>query len=178
LGIAGGMIAENSNGVFRQLTYNLASVAGAVQLFRRKCYEETGGYIPVAGGIDAVIEVMARAHGWQVQTFTELTAYHHRITGTKARGLAAAKFVDGEHEYLLGSLPLFHLFKCADRLRERPYFIGGVLMLAGYFWAWLRRRERPVPPLFVNQIRAEQRQRMRSPFAELGFLPRERRVPR
>jgi glycosyltransferase involved in cell wall biosynthesis len=65
LGIAGGFIYEKDDGDFKSRNFNSArSVANAVQLFRRECYEMTGGYMPLQyGGHDWVIEVAARMKG-------------------------------------------------------------------------------------------------------------------
>jgi len=61
LGLAGGYIHEESNGVFRSRAKNSTeSVAHAVQLFRRPCFEAVGGYIPLPyGGPDWVAEIIA-----------------------------------------------------------------------------------------------------------------------
>ncbi len=41
-------------------------VAGGCQLFRRKCFEEIGGYVPNhAGGIDWIAVTTARMKGWR-----------------------------------------------------------------------------------------------------------------
>ena len=61
LGIAGGMLFEESNGKFmpRYLS-EMRYVPGGVQLFRRTCYEQVGGYLPSRwGGEDTI----ARGHG-------------------------------------------------------------------------------------------------------------------
>ena len=51
LGIAGGMLYEESNGKFmpRYLS-EMRYVPGGVQLFRRTCYEQVGGYLPSRWG--------------------------------------------------------------------------------------------------------------------------------
>ena len=41
--------------------FNELNIGGAYQLFRRACYEDIGGYLPLeAGGVDTVAGVMAR----------------------------------------------------------------------------------------------------------------------
>src|SRR5437762_2712355 len=79
-GIAGGVILERVNGRFLAQRISAdSSVAGAVQLFRRACYEGIGGYTPIrCGGIDAAAEISARKNGWRVRTFTDLGVFHHR----------------------------------------------------------------------------------------------------
>ncbi|MFX0199832.1 MAG: glycosyltransferase, partial [Candidatus Hodarchaeota archaeon] len=54
LGIAGGIILELLNGQYVNQKLSLNSVAGAIQLFRRECYQDIGGYIPLTyGGVDS-----------------------------------------------------------------------------------------------------------------------------
>lgn len=64
LGIAGGVRNELVRGKFVKIRRARNSVAGAFQLFRRKCLEDIGGYVPSSyGGIDTIAEIMARKHG-------------------------------------------------------------------------------------------------------------------
>ncbi len=163
LGIAGGMIAELWNGTFTILDYNVNSVSGSVQLFRRRCFEEIGGYRPLKlGGIDAVAEVMSRMRGWEVKSFTDIIAYHHRRIGTTRESLARSRFRYGLKDYSIGAHPLFMFLKCIHRFQEKPYIFGGILMLCGYFWAWVRREPKAVSEEIVRFVRHEQINRIRS----------------
>ena len=79
LGISGGVICDVINGKINHHVISADwSVSGAIQLFRRKCYEDIGGYIPIKRGIDAIAEVMARMQGWEVRSFPEFKVLHHR----------------------------------------------------------------------------------------------------
>src|SRR4029079_11028067 len=63
--------------------YSFKDVAGQCQVFRRKCFEEIGGYFPSKyGGVDWIAVRMARMKGWKTITFTERTFCHHRLMGT------------------------------------------------------------------------------------------------
>ena len=57
LGLAGGMVHTSLDGQFLSQNVALDSVAGAVQLFRRECFKQVGGYraMPL-GGIDTAAE--------------------------------------------------------------------------------------------------------------------------
>jgi len=161
LGIAGGMIAELYKDRFEVLKYNTKSVAGAVQLFRRKCYDEIGGYIPLKyGGIDAVAEIMARMHGWEIESFLDIIAYHHRRIGGTNAGLLYSRFHFGIRDYSLGTHPMFMILKSIDRLREKPRLVGGMLMLCGYMWEFIKREKQSVPDNVVKFLRKEQKERM------------------
>jgi len=157
LGIAGGLICELIGDHFVAQRNSENSVAGAVQVFRRKCYEEIGGYTPLPfGGIDSAAEIMARMRGWEVRTFPDLPVYHHRRVASGGKGLVRTKLRHGMGHYSLGYHPLFELLRCGYRMVDRPYILGGVLMAAGYFWALTTRQERGIPKEVVRYLRSEQ----------------------
>ena len=137
LGIGGGIILELVNGKYITQNISLNSVAGAVQLFRRTSFEAIDGYLPLEyGGIDAAAEILARAKGWQVQTFPELEVLHHRRVITGQGGIMKLKFRHGINHYLLGYSPLFEITRCLWRITERPFFVGHLLILCGFFWGY------------------------------------------
>src|SRR5207302_2060861 len=48
---------------------NIEHVSGACQLFRRKCFEDISGYVPIeGGGIDYVAVLTSRMRGWKTRT--------------------------------------------------------------------------------------------------------------
>lgn len=168
LGIAGGIIVELVNNRFVPQKNSPNSVAGAVQLFRRACYEEIGGYIPItSGGIDSAAEIMARSRGWKVQTFRELEVLHHRRVSNVGTHILKARYRQGVTHYLLGYHPLFQIIKCAYRSIEKPYVLGSLFVLCGYCRSSLLRLQRPMPADAVQYFRREQMERMRSVFRTL-----------
>ena len=166
LGLCGGSIFEKRRGAFRNRYGNRRNlVAGATLLFRRECYEGIGAYIPMKyGGYDWIANVMTRMNGWDVKSFPEFQVMHFRKTGALASGLLRRKFRAGVSEYMLGYNPLFQMAKCVGRLFEGPYVLGSMLRAAGYYWAWLKKEERPVSVEFLRYVRDEQIQRMKSLF--------------
>ncbi len=169
LGIAGGRLFEDYEGKYiLQHSSPLWSVSGPIQMFRRECYEDIGGYSPAkGGGIDAIAEVMARMHGWKVKAFPEIKVLHHRRTGTENRSIWNARFYQGIQDYLLGYHPLFFSLRCLYRIIGRPYLVGSLLMMCGYYWCAFRRPERQVSPEFVKYFRKEQIDRLRSTLNSL-----------
>jgi biofilm PGA synthesis N-glycosyltransferase PgaC len=138
-------------------------VAGGCQLFRRKCFEEIGGYVPNrAGGVDWIAVMSARMKGWTVQSFAEKRFHHYRTLGTAQRGTFGAHFDYGERAYYLGGSPVWHLFRVAYRLPRQPIRSMGLLL--GYCWAAVRRIQRPVPREMVRFHRREQMRRLRAIF--------------
>jgi glycosyltransferase involved in cell wall biosynthesis len=138
-------------------------VSGACQLFRRACFEAIGGYVPVkTGGIDHIAVITARMRGWKTRTFTERVCHHHRELGAAQHGALGARFRDGVLDYMLGSHPLWELFRTAYQTTRPPRLVGGLTLLAGYVSAMARRLERPVSPELVAFRRREQMQRLRA----------------
>ena len=132
-------------------------VAGGCQLFRRKCFEQVGGYIPnKAGGIDWIAVTTARMLGWRTRSYREKWFFHHRSLGTAERSILASGFSYGEKDYYLGGHPLWELFRVLYKTTKKPYVIGGAVLGLGYLWAWLRRTPRPVSRELMRFHRGEQ----------------------
>ena len=139
-------------------------VSGACQMFRRKCFEEIGGYLPVrSGGIDLIALLSAQSKGWQTRRFDDKICFHHRSVGSGMDAGVYRRLLNlGRKDYLLGSHPVFEIFRSANRTRSRPYVTGGVLMLVGYLWALLRHVERTMPEHLIELRRRDQIQRLLS----------------
>jgi glycosyltransferase involved in cell wall biosynthesis len=165
LGIAGGLCFEIHNGKwFRQLTNIAKSVGGYVQMFRRECYEDIGGYLPLQkGGEDAVAEVLARNHGWEVKTFPQLEVFHHRETGTEGKSFYSARIDLGAYRYSLGYTLWFEIARCLSRMRK-SYILAELLTLWGYILAFLRRDKIVVPENILKIMRQEQIDRLKDAF--------------
>ena len=112
LGLAGGTILEYNGRKFIRQNSSLGSVAGSIQFFRRRCFEEIGGYVPLElGGIDTVAEVMSRKHGWKVQAFPELKVKHHRRVAVTQGTILPARFRQGLMNHTLGYHPFFQFLR-------------------------------------------------------------------
>ncbi len=162
IGISGGSVFELSNGEFRERAFNNDdSVAGAVQFFRRKCFEEIEGLQPIdVGGEDWIAEICARAKGWNVITASELIVYHHK-KGNDVRGGVREGIRQGKMDYLVGSHPMFEVLKCARRITEKPYLIKATIRGTMFFLLAITGRERFVTKEIMDQLRKEQVSRMR-----------------
>ena len=166
LGVAGTPFIEgkNSSGYNYNFT-NIKHVSGACQLFRRQCFEEIGGYTPIkGGGIDWVAVTTARMKGWKTRTFIDKMCFHHRPMGTGGHSVLKARFKLGKEDYYLGGHPLWAFFRSIFQMKEKPYFIGGLLILSGYMWASIRRVKRPLSEELVSYHRAEQMERLKKIF--------------
>jgi glycosyltransferase involved in cell wall biosynthesis len=175
LGVIGGRIFQlDARGRAREAKASTESVAGAVQFFRRECFDQIGGYQAISGGMeDGIAEITARYHGWKTRSYADLPAVHHRELGTVGRSLYEARFNSGATEYVVGYAFSYHLLRALSRLLERPYVIGTVLILAGYSRALFSRRRRVVPDEIVGFMRREQAARIASRLGKRdGFLGR------
>ena len=166
LGVAGTPFTQNgdydsSKDSFEGENY----VAGPCQLFRHRCFQDIGGYVPNrAGGIDWIAVMTARMKGWKVRSFAEKRFHHYRTLGTAGQGPLRALFSYGEKDYYLGGSPVWQLFRVAYRVAKKPFVIGGLALLSGYCWAALRRVERVVSPELMRFHRREQMKKLRALF--------------
>jgi biofilm PGA synthesis N-glycosyltransferase PgaC len=160
LGVAGTPFVEGESRYDYRFT-SIEHVSGACQLFRRRCFEDIGGYVPIKrGGIDLVAVITARMKGWQTRTFPEKIISHHRKMGTGSGTKLAACFRFGKQDYYLGNHPLWEASRCLYQMTKRPLFLGGFLILSGYVWASLTRMERPISTELIKFRRAEQMTRL------------------
>jgi len=163
LGVAGGEIFERQGGGFQPRFGNSEeNVAGAIQLFRRRCFEDIGcRFIPLQhGGHDFVANAMARKEGWEVRSITGLPVYHHRPTGSVGTTQWRAWFRTGLQDYFMGYHALFEIGKCIRRVSSPPVGIGTVAQFCGYVFPWVTRRKRSVPDDFVQYLHQEQLRRV------------------
>jgi glycosyltransferase involved in cell wall biosynthesis len=162
LGIAGGIVFTKIGNQFVTSDRALDSVAGAVQLFRRECFDQIGGYPVLSqGGIDAAAEITARMKGWKVQKLPEHRVLEYRRTGTAAMGPLKSRMKEGRHYHSLGYGALFYFLRCVYRVRDRPVIMGSVAGLAGYLEGVLRRQPVVLPPETVRYLRGEQREKLK-----------------
>jgi glycosyltransferase involved in cell wall biosynthesis len=163
IGIIGGYVYEMSKGLFKsRATNSTSSVAGGIQLFRNECYLEICPINPVStGGEDWLAEIMARKNGWQVIAFPDVMAYHHKPSITK-RGVVPEGIRMGRMDWAFGSHPIFEVFKCARRIKVKPYFIFAGFVFIGFFSSYLTLRNREIGQEIVNYLRREQLNRLLS----------------
>jgi biofilm PGA synthesis N-glycosyltransferase PgaC len=151
---------------------NIENVWGGCQLFRRECFEQIGGYVPLKGGsIDHVAVLSARMKGWKTRTFPEKLCIHHRVIGTAQQGALRAKSRTGAKDYAVGNHPLWEMFRVAYQMTKPPVVLGGLALGWGYASALLHRRQRAVSGEMVAFVRREQIQRLRRLF---GKSPEEK----
>lgn len=139
LGIVSGVYVDKMpDGALRKALHDRRSCPKALMLFRRACWEQIGGFVPMPyGGEDTVACFAARMHGWKTWSLPELVAVHLKPVGTgHTKGILKIRFRNGISEYYLASPFLFTFLKCVRRLvKEKPYFFSGLMRLLGYLYA-------------------------------------------
>ena len=167
LGIAGGVLYTKIGSRFTTDDTAADSVAGAVQLFRKECFDQVGGYIPLGrGGVDAAAEIIARMKGWTVKKFPQNKVWEHRRTGSAGNALLPALYKEGVRFHSLGYSTLFYIFRSVYKLKRRPVFIGSAVPLLGFTWAKLNKYPLCLPPEAVSYLRSEQIGKLRRGLLE------------
>ena len=161
LGVAGTAYIEESFSGYDYNKVNIEDVTGQCQIFRRECFEEIGGYVPIkVGGIDSVAVLTARMKGWNTKTFIEKTFVHHRKVGA-AQGTLRSSYKAGEKDYYGGGHPLWEVFRSLNFMRKKPYVVCGLLMFSGFISGYLRKVQRPISVELMAFRRKEQMQRLK-----------------
>ena len=163
LGIATGTYIEEIGGSLKEALIDRRSTPKALQVFKRNCYEQIGGYIPFRyGGEDAGAEILARMHGWKTWSFPEIRAFHQRPVGTgDGRSLLQGRYILGFREYSLGTHPVFMVAKCLRRcFVEYPYFTSGLTRFLGFICGYFSGEKRQLPRNAIRFLRQEQWSRL------------------
>jgi poly-beta-1,6-N-acetyl-D-glucosamine synthase len=136
------------------------NVAGYIKAYRRACLDEIGG-LQASMGWDGIDEYSARARGWTSHPLTELVVLHYRRRGARQKWWKA-RWEEGTGNAFMGYLPSFAVLRAGYRgLVEKPRIASGVVLFAGYAWSRLTRRPQVPDPAAREELRAEQRTRLR-----------------
>lgn len=163
IGIATGTYLEDVNRCLTEALIDRRSTPKALQVFRRACYEQIGGYIPCKnGGEDSCAEIMARMNGWQTWSFPDIKAIHQRPVGARGdKSVLRAQFRQGLADYCVDTHPIFMLAKCLRRcLIEKPYIVSGLARWAGFLYGSIVREQRQIPDEARRFVRKEQMKRL------------------
>jgi len=172
LGIGGAPFQEGGS-IYDYRFSSIEHVSGACQLFRRECFEDIGGYVPLrGGGIDVVAVLTARMRGWQTRTFTDKHYVHHKKEGTAKHSVPQARFMDGQKDYALGAHPAWMIFRSFYQMTRTPIIIGGTALLAGYLSSMIKRTQRDIPKELICYRRRDQLLRLNAFFKSLCLFRR------
>lgn len=155
LGVGGGMIYNvMPDGTKEREGGPAFHVRGASKIYRRKCWEDIGGFWP-APGWDTLDEVKANMRGWTSRSFPELPLTHYRVTGA-ADGRWRNLVKNGKSDFISGYHPLFMMAKCISRLTSRPYLFGSFALAYGFIKSYLTGIPQVDDPDLIRYLRRQQ----------------------
>jgi glycosyltransferase involved in cell wall biosynthesis len=136
-------------------------VAGQFKLYRRDAFDRIGGFVREVmwDGIDFH---RARMEGFRTASLDDpvLRIRHLRLMGSSDRSILHGRLRWGRGQWFMGSSFPYLLASGLFRMREKPYVIGGLLIVAGYLSAALRGAPRYEHPGFRESLHAWQYQRL------------------
>jgi len=154
LGIGGGMLYHQENGVRTLETHPLFHVRGGTKIYKRDCWDAMGG-LWVGPGSDTLDDVKANMLGWTSASFPDILVNHHRWTGASF-GKWGGITKNGKTDYVSGYHPLFLFAKCAKRLFERPYLWGSLALGYGYLAARWQNMPQVDDPRLIKYLQSQQ----------------------
>lgn len=131
---------------------------GASKFMRISCFNQIGGFAREVmwDGLDCH---KARFLGWIAVSWDapELQFEHLRPMGSSQQSIFAGRRRHGFGQYYMGSDPIYLVASALNKMRQRPYILGGVAIVQGFFGAMLRRDAQHNDPELRQFIRAYQR---------------------
>lgn len=165
LAAVSGKVYREETGRYVEEFHITEQVAGQFKLYRRDAFEEIGGFVEHLAW-DGIDVHRCRMKGWETLSFYDPDAWlwHHRIMGSSDRSIYIGRLRWGRGNWFMGYHPLYATASGLFRMREKPYIVGGLLMIAGYFWNAVKRTPRYNDLEFRRELRQWQMQRLRSLF--------------
>ena len=159
LGIAGGLLYEEHDGRLVPDRDPPWHVRGATKVYRRACFEDIGGLLPLLGW-DGADEAQAYLAGWRTRSFDEPSCVHLRPQGTSGGGALHGRARLGLASYVLRYHPIWVGVRSLRLAAKKPYVLGGFAYLFGYLRAILQRPPRLEDRAAARYIRRAQLQRI------------------
>lgn len=161
LGLAGGVVIDPGESRDR-VPRNRLDIPGAVQFYRKECFEAIGGLIAIPeGGWDGVACVMARMAGYRTSLLCELVVDHLKPRNVSQGGVLNRRWQMGMRDYAVGYHPCFEAIKCLSRIGDTPCVAGSCAWWCGYVAGWIARKKSIVPEPVRQHLRREQIDRMK-----------------
>jgi len=170
LGVSSGVLWDKTESGYERTNSNLNHAVGAVQFWRRECFEAVGGYRPVTvGGVDSLAELTARMKGWETRSFPNLPVYHHKpVDFANGRTGMRIAYRAGLTEYHIGTHPLFATLKAIRRWKESPIILSTLVRLFAYWKLWLVGTQRDASNELVAYLKNEQMEVLRNTLINIG----------
>lgn len=167
LAAVSGKVFRPENGGFVEEYIIDEMVAGQFKLYKRGAFDDIGGFTQTIlwDGIDIH---RCRMKGYKTLSFHDPQArlVHHRLMGSSDKSVYTGRVRLGRGIWFMGYHPLYAIASGLFRTHERPYVIGGLIIIANYFWAAIRREPRFEDREFIQELQRWQ-------LASLRKLPRK-----
>jgi len=138
-------------------------VAGQFKLYKREAFEAIGGF-PQTILWDGIDIHRCRMKGYTTLSFhhAEARLIHHRLMGSSDANVFKGRVRLGRGIWFMGYHPLYAVASGLFRMHEKPYLIGGLIIIGSYFYAALRREPRYEDREFIAALREWQLRKLRS----------------
>ncbi|WP_144637157.1 glycosyltransferase [Bordetella genomosp. 13] len=162
LAAVSGKVYREEDGRYIEESHIEEQVAGQFKLYRRDAFESIGGFVEHLAW-DGIDVHQSRFKGWRTLSFYDPDAWlwHHRIMGSSDRSIYVGRMRWGRANWYMSYHPLYALAAGVNRMREKPYVIGGLLIIAGYLQGAIKGLPQYADPEFRRKLRAWQMQRLR-----------------
>jgi glycosyltransferase involved in cell wall biosynthesis len=156
-GICGGHCLIEEDGKWIREKVADYHVRGAFKAYRKNCYSDIGGLLPVMGW-DGLDELLAMFNNWEVKILP-LDVYHFRKTG-KASNTKKLYSNMGNAYYKMGFGSVSAIGRMMAIAFREKNFMGGIYFKMAYFAALFRNVEKHVTKEEQKFIRQFQRKRI------------------
>jgi poly-beta-1,6-N-acetyl-D-glucosamine synthase len=138
-------------------------VAGQFKLYAREAFEAIGGFTQTIlwDGIDIH---RCRMKGYRTLSFRDPDAIliHHRLMGSSDANVFKGRARLGKGIWFMGYHPLYALASGLFRMHERPFVLGGLIIISSYFAAAMRKDPQFPDPQFIRELRRWQLDQLRA----------------
>jgi biofilm PGA synthesis N-glycosyltransferase PgaC len=130
---------------------------GMTKFYRTDCFRQIGGFVRQVMW-DGIDNHRCRLLGWKARSWDdpEIRFTHLRPMGSSQQSLWTGRKRHGFGQYFMGTSPVYMVASALFRAAKRPYVVGGLGMLVGYFGAMLKRSPRYDDPQFRRFLRRYQ----------------------
>jgi len=159
--VSGKVFRPENGGVIEEFIID-EMVAGQFKLYKRAAFEDIGGFTQTIlwDGIDIH---RCRMKGYFTLSFhhPEARLIHHRVMGSSDSSVFKGRVRLGRGIWFMGYHPLYAIASGLFRMHEWPYVIGGLIIVASYFFSALRKEPQFADQAFIRDLRKWQMQQLR-----------------
>jgi len=112
---------------------------------------------------DGIVFHRVRMEGWRTRSIYDekLKIIDRRIMGSSHKSILFGRRRWGMGQYFMGTHPLYILVVGVYRSFERPFILGGINIVLGYFISMIKRMDRYEYPGFRESLHAWQFERLK-----------------